>query len=73
MLCQMCKSKACRTCSQLSNCCSHYLFNLFINDIDLVNCPDASLSKYLKYTMILTTTMQVICKQIRPELIVRVM
>ena len=23
-----------------------YLFNLFINDLDLVNFPDASLSKY---------------------------
>ena len=32
-----------------------YLFNLFINDLDLVNCPDASLSKYAN-----DTTMQVI-------------
>lgn len=31
-----------------------YLFNLFINDLDLVNCPDASLSKYAD-----DTTMQV--------------
>ena len=32
-----------------------YLFNLFINDLDLVNCPDASLSKYTD-----DTSMQVI-------------
>ena len=32
-----------------------YLFNLFINDLDLVNCPDASLCKYGD-----DTTMQVI-------------
>ena len=28
-----------------------YLFNLFINDLDLVNFPDASLSKYADDTM----------------------
>ena len=27
------------------------MFNLFINDLDLVNCPDASLSKYADDTM----------------------
>ena len=32
-----------------------YLFNLFINDLDLINCPDASLNKYAD-----DTTMQVI-------------
>ena len=32
-----------------------YLFNPLINDLDLVNCPDASLSKYVD-----DTTMQVI-------------
>ena len=46
------------------------LFNRFIDDFGLENCPDASLSKYLKYAMILTTTMQVIVNKIRPELIV---
>ena len=29
-----------------------YLFNLFINDRDLVNCPDASLNKYADDTMV---------------------
>ena len=32
-----------------------YLFNPFINDLDLAHCPDASLSKYAD-----DTTMQVI-------------
>ena len=32
-----------------------YLLNLFINDLDLVNCPDTSLRKYAN-----DTTMQVI-------------
>ena len=27
-----------------------YLFNLLINDLDLVNCPDACLSKYVDDT-----------------------
>ena len=26
--------------------CGPYFVNLFINDLDLVNCPDASLNKY---------------------------
>ena len=29
-----------------------YLFNFFINDLDLVNCPDASLSKYADDTLL---------------------
>ena len=32
-----------------------YLFNLFIDDLDLVNCPEASLSEYAD-----DTTMQVV-------------
>ena len=39
-----------------------YLFNLFINDLDLVNCPDASLSKYADDTM-----MQVIVNKARSD------
>ena len=37
-----------------------YLFNLFINDLDLVNCPDASFGKYAN-----DTTMQVIVNKAR--------
>ena len=35
-----------------------HLFNLFINDLGLENCPDASLSKYAH-----DTTMQVIVRK----------
>ena len=38
-----------------SSVTSPYLFNLFINDLDLVNCPEASLHKYAD-----DSTMQVI-------------
>ena len=40
--------------------CGPYLFNLFINDLDLVSCLDASLRKYAD-----DTTMQVIVNRAR--------
>ena len=48
--------------------CGSYLCNLFINDLDLVSCLDASLRKYDDD---IDTTMQVIVN--RAEMIVQVM